>query len=365
MRRAMNFGAGPATLPLPALERARDELLDFAGSGASVMELSHRVALYGNVHEEAVRLVRELGALPPSHEVVFLTGGASAQFANVPLNFLGRGKTGAYVVTGTWGQKALEEAVRTVEFSGGEVETLADTGHDDTWTDIPDSLPPRPGAAYVHVTTNETVHGVQFHAPFPDFGAPVVADMSSDFFSRPTDFTRFDFAYAGAQKNIGPSGLVVGIVRKSFLDEARADLPKILRLATHVKEDSLYNTPPTFSIYLVRNVLAWMKEQGGLEEMARRNAEKGAVVYGAIDGAKDFYTCPVAPRARSLMNVVFRLPTPELEERFLAEAKGHAMMGLKGHRSVGGIRASLYNAVPVAWAKVLADFMGDFARRNG
>lgn len=365
MFRALNFGAGPATLPTAALERARDELLDFAGTGASVMEHSHRTPAYGAVHEEAEALLRELAGVPSSYEVLFLTGGASQQFAQLPLNFLGPGRSAAYVITGTWGQKAHQEAGRAAAFAGGEVRIAVDTGHDGTWTSVPASPGRHEGHAYVHVTSNETVHGVQFPGDLPDFGSPLVVDMSSDFLWRPMDLTRHAFTYAGAQKNLGPSGVVIAVAERSFLESARTDLPKILRYATHAKEHSLYNTPPTFGIYLVRNVLAWTREQGGLAEMERRNRQKAALVYGAIDGSGGFYSCPVEAASRSVMNVVFRLPSPELETAFLAEAKKLHMIGLKGHRSVGGIRASLYNAVPVEWAQTLAEFMTDFARKNG
>lgn len=369
MPRALNFGAGPATLPLPALERARDELLDFAGSGASVMEHSHRTPIYGAVQDEAVSLLRELASIPDTHEVLFLTGGASQQFAQLPLNFLGPGRVASYILTGAWGEKAVEEGQRAAAFAGGEVRIGADTGSGEgderTWVDVPEQLGRYDGAAYVHATSNETVHGVQFREDWPDLGAPLVVDMSSDFLWRPTDFSRIDFAYAGAQKNIGPSGVVVAVARRDFLLSGRADVPKIFHYATQMKAESLYNTPPTFGIYLVRNVLAWTKAEGGLGEMQRRNLEKSALVYDAIDASGGFYSCPVRKNARSAMNVVFRLPSAELEGAFLAEAAGHAMIGLKGHRSVGGIRASLYNAVPLAWTRILADFMGDFVRRRG
>lgn len=369
MPRALNFGAGPATLPLPALERARDELLDFAGSGASVMEHSHRTPIYGAVQDEAVSLLRQLASIPDTHEVLFLTGGASQQFAQLPFNFLGAGRNASYILTGAWGEKALEEGQRAAAFAGGEVRAGADSGLGDgderTWVDVPSQLGSYEGAAYVHATSNETVHGVQFRDDFPDVGAPLVVDMSSDFLWRPTDFSRIAFAYAGAQKNIGPSGVVVAVAERKFLESGRTDLPKIFSYATQAKEKSLYNTPPTFGIYLVRNVLAWTKAEGGLGVIHERNLAKSALVYDAIDASGGFYRCPVNKRARSTMNVVFRLPTAELEAAFLSEAAGHAMIGLKGHRSVGGIRASLYNAVPLAWARILTDFMGDFARRRG
>lgn len=376
MTRSMNFSSGPAALPLPALERARDELLDYQGTGSSLMEQSHRDAPYDAVHREAMALLRELYGIPATHDIFFLTGGASQQFAQIPLNFLGAGKSADHVVTGTWSEKAFEEAKRAAAFAGGAVrlafDTGAGTGESRTWTRVPraEELSLDPNAAYVHLTTNETIHGVQFAvepgASLPDTGsAPLIADMSSDFLWKPMDLSRFAFVYAGAQKNLGPSGVVVVIADKEFLARGRRDLPKFLQYRTHSENESLYNTPPTFAIYLVRNVLQWLKGIGGLPAIEQINREKARLVYAAIDGSNGFYRCPVEQASRSVMNVVFRLPTEELEKRFVSEAKARRMSGLKGHRSVGGIRASLYNAAPVEWASGLAAFMADFARANG
>lgn len=370
--RVMNFGAGPGTLPLPALERAQRELCDFAGTGMSVMEHSHRGKEYGAVHEEAQALLRELLALPDSHEVLFLQGGATQQFALVPMNFLAEsGARGAYLVSGTWGDKALSEGRAAARLVGGEVYAALDTGTGEgkarSWTRAPSAselaaLRSGEHTAYVHATSNETIHGVQLPSlPEAPAGVPLVVDMSSDFLSRPTDFSRCAFAYAGAQKNIGPSGVVVAIAHKDLLARSRRDLPKIFQYRAHAEAGSLLNTPSTFGIYLVRNVLAWVKESGGLAQMAAWNEEKARLVYGAIDARPDFYRCPVEPASRSQMNVVFRLPSEELEAAFLAEAKRRKMVGLKGHRSVGGVRVSLYNAVPVEWAAALADLMTEFA----
>jgi phosphoserine aminotransferase len=374
MSRALNFGAGPAALPAAALERARDELLDFAGTGMSVMEHSHRGPEYEAVHHEAQALLRELAGVPDGWEVLFLTGGASQQFAQIPMNFLGPGRSADYVVTGTWGDKAVAEAKVVAAWSGGAVRVASNTaegeGEAATWRRVPDRLEIKPDAAYVHLTSNETIHGVQFAATpgaeLPDTGpAPLVCDMSSDFLWRRQDLSRFSFVYAGAQKNLGPSGLVLVLARKEFLESGRRDLPKFFQYRTHAKNDSLYNTPPTFAIYLARNVLAWAKSVGGVDQLERWNREKATLVYGAIDRHAGFYRGPVDVGSRSAMNVVFRLPGEELESRFVQEARDRRMIGLKGHRSVGGIRVSLYNAVSVDWTRALAEFMDDFARRHG
>ncbi len=376
MIRKLNFNAGPATLPLAALERAQAELTDFAGSGMSVMEHSHRGKEYEAVHAEATSLLRELLAVPADMDVLFLQGGASQQFATLPMNFLTPGASADYVLTGVWGEKALGEAKTVAAMYGAKVRLAATTGVGDgkekSYARVPtqSEIAPDAAAAYVHFTSNETIHGVQYAvapgAQFPDFGgAPLICDMSSDFMWRSTDLSRFDLVYAGAQKNIGPSGLVVVLAKKSMIERGRKDIPKIFQYRVHADNGSLYNTPPTFAIYLVRNVLAWVKGEGGLPAIEAANREKAGVIYAAIDQNAGFYRAPVETSSRSLMNVVFRLPTEALEERFVAEAKKHDMVGLKGHRSVGGVRVSLYNAVPVAWAKTLGDFMNDFAKHNG
>ncbi len=377
--RVMNFSAGPAALPLPALERAQRELLDFSGTGMSVMEQSHRGKEYEAVHDEALALLREVLAIPATHDVIFLQGGASQQFAQVPMNFLPKGARAEHVVTGAFGEKALGEAKSAAAMDGGEVHVAADTGirdaHDPKTmsyfrTPAPSELALDPGAAYVHFTSNETINGVQFANgagdAFPDFrGLPLVCDMSSDFMWRPIDVRPFSFIYAGAQKNIGPSGLVVAIADKDFLARGRKDIPKIFQYRAFVEANSLLNTPPTFAIYLVRNVLAWVRENGGLAAVEKRNREKARLLYSAIDGSGGFYRCPVEPRSRSMMNVVFRLPTEALEDKLVRDAKAAKMVGIRGHRSVGGMRVSLYNAVPVEWAQALSDFLTTFARANG
>ncbi|NJD61952.1 MAG: 3-phosphoserine/phosphohydroxythreonine transaminase [Deltaproteobacteria bacterium] len=370
MSRKINFNAGPATLPLPALERAREELLDFAGSGMSVMEHSHRGKEYEAVHNEAIALVRELLGVPESYEVLLLQGGATALFAQVPMNLLEKGKSAQYLITGAWGEKALGEAkiVSAMFGAGISVQNLGvGEGKEKKFTRVPapSEVKVDPDAAFLHITSNETIHGVEFNADrsraFPDTGAvPLVADMSSDFLWRPFDITKFGLVYAGAQKNIGPSGVVVVVVSKALLEKGRKDIPKIFQFRTHADNKSLYNTPPTFGIYMVRNVLSWLKSQGGLAKVEEANRKKAARLYGVIDKNSGFYRSPVERESRSMMNVVFRLPGEALEEQFIAEAKKRGMVGLKGHRSVGGIRVSIYNAAPYEWADALAGFMEEF-----
>jgi len=361
--RAINFNAGPAGLPLPALERARDEFVDFKGSGMSILEHSHRGKEYEGVHDEAIALLTRLLGIPDSHQVLFLQGGASLQFAMVPMNFLTRDGSADYILTGTWSEKALDEA----KVLGTPRVAATTIGADKRYTRIPKQaeLQLDSKAAYVHITSNNTIFGTQWHA-WPEVGSvPMVADMSSDFLWRPTDVSRFGLIYAGAQKNLGPSGVTVVIIRKDFMAKGRKDIPKILRYSTFAENNSLYNTPPTFAIYLMRNVLAWIEEQGGLTGMERRNTEKAEILYGALDRMSGFYRAPVEKSARSTMNVVFRLPTEDLDDRFVAEAKKQRMVGLKGHRSAGGIRVSAYNAVSPGDIGTLVTFMESFAKANG
>ncbi len=371
MARVMNFNAGPAALPLPALERAQAELLDFKGSGMSVMEHSHRGKEYEAVHNEAISLLRELLQVPADYDILFLQGGASQQFAVVPMNLLPKGGKGAYVLSGAWGEKAFGEGKVVAAMLGGEVATTSTSGvgegKEKSYTKVPTELKDE-GSSFVHLTSNETIHGVQFAvepgADFPTAHSPLVADMSSDFLWRPLDVSKFGLIYAGAQKNIGPSGVTVVIVKKELVEKGRKDIPKIFQYRVHAENNSLYNTPPTFGVYLVRNVLAWAKEQGGLPAIEKVNRAKAAAIYAAIDSSNGFYKCPVEPGSRSVMNIVFRLGSEAQEEQFVSEAKKAGMVGLKGHRSVGGIRASIYNAVPLAWCEALASFMGSFAKKS-
>lgn len=362
MNRTWNFYAGPATLPLPALERAQKEFIDWAGTGMSVMETSHRSKEYDEVHHEAMNLFTELLGLDEDHHVLFLQGGASSQFAMIPMNFIPRGGSADYIDTGAWSAKAMKEA--NIVASCREAGSSKPNGY----TRVPTQaeLKLDPNAAYLHLTSNNTIKGTQFHS-FPDSGdLPLVGDMSSDFLWRPFDANRFSLIYAGAQKNIGPSGVTIVIVRKSWVEQAQIDhVPTMLRYLTHLEKDSLYNTPPSFSIYMVRNVLAWVKEQGGLKGMQERNLRKAAMLYGLFDELSDFYRCPVEQESRSTMNVVFRLPTEELEAKFVQQAATEGFVGLKGHRSVGGCRASIYNAMEPAGVEALTQLMREFARVNG
>lgn len=362
MTRVHNFNAGPAALPLAALERAQREMLDFEGTGMSIIEHSHRGKAYERVHEEAITLLRELLGISSDYDVLFLQGGASHQFAMIPLNFLGQGQKADYIITGGWSEKAYEEAQRI-----GDVRIAATTVQDKRYVRVPrqEELAIDARAAYVHMTTNNTLFGTQWHA-FPDTsGAPLFADMSSDFLWRPIDVSRFAFIYAGAQKNIGPSGVTVVVMRKDLVAAGRKDIPKIFQYRTFADNNSLYNTPPTFAIYLVRNVLAVTKEQGGLAEVERKNRQKAGLLYDTIDAMADYYRAPVERESRSFMNVVFRLPTEELEKKFVAEAAKQGMVGLAGHRSTGGIRVSLYNAIELASVECLVAFMKAFASRAG
>jgi phosphoserine aminotransferase len=361
MSRVKNFNAGPAALPALALQRARDELLDIGGSGMSILEHSHRGKLYEALHNEAIALTRELLAIPDTYDVLFMQGGASQQFAVVPMNLLPAGASADYVLTGVWSQKAIKEAQVL-----GRARVAGSTESGGKFTRVPraDEIELDASAAYVHITTNNTIFGTQWHA-IPNVGAvPLVADMSSDIMSRPLDVSRFDLIYAGAQKNLGPSGLTLVVIRKDLVEAGRRDIPTIFQYRTHAKENSLYNTPPTFAVYLYRNVLELIRRGGGLQAMERHNQRKASLLYAAIDAEPDFYRCPVAVDSRSLMNVVFNLPSAELEARFVAEAARRGMVGLKGHRLVGGIRVSIYNAAEVEWVEALVDFMREFARSS-
>jgi len=359
MSRAINFNAGPAALPLAALERAQRELLDIGGTGMSIIEHSHRGKTYEAIHNESIALTRELLGVPDSYEVLLLQGGASQQFAVVPMNLLEAGQSADYVLTGAWSKKAIKEAKAV-----GQARVAATTEKDSKFARIPQQgeLELDAKARYVHITTNNTIFGTQWQS-FPEVGdVPLVADMSSDIMWRPIDVKRFGLIYAGAQKNLGPSGLTLVIVRKDLVERGRKDIPVIFQYRTHAENNSLYNTSPTFSVYLFRNVLEVVKEGGGLEAMEKHNRKKADLLYAAIDARPDFYRCPVERDSRSTMNVVFTLPNAELEARFLSEAQKRNMIGLKGHRSVGGIRASIYNAASLEWVQALVEFMNAFEK---
>jgi phosphoserine aminotransferase len=363
--RVINFNAGPAGLPLPALERAQKEFVEFGKTGMSIMEHSHRGKDYDAVHNEAIALLKELLDVPETHEVIFMQGGAHLQFSLIPMNFLPKGKSADYISTGHWSKMAISEA-KALSSIVGDVHVPVSTEVDGKFTRIPkqDEIHVDPNAAYVHYTSNNTIYGTQWHYT-PDVGnVPLVCDMSSDFIWKKFDVSKYALAYAGAQKNIGPSGVVVLIAKKDFINSGRSDLSKTLKISTYMEKNSLFNTPPTFAIYMVRNVLSWVKDMGGIDAIHARNMKKGEILYGALDAMSDFYKSPVEKDSRSYMNVVFRLPTEELEAKFVAEAKENNMVGLKGHRAVGGIRASIYNAVSVENIEALVSFMEKFKKAN-
>ena len=360
MSRGYNFSAGPAALPEDVLDQARAELLEWDGARASVMEISHRGKDFVALAAESERDIRELLAIPSNYKVLFLQGGATQHFAQIPMNIARRGESADYIVTGDWGEKAVKEAKPTI---GVRIAATAEaTNYDriparETW-----DLDPK--AAYVHYTPNETIRGVEF-MDVPDTGAvPLVADMSSTILSRPLDVSKFGLIYAGAQKNIGAAGLVVLIVRDDLLARSPKDIPKILNYAEQAAQDSMLNTPNTFGWYLASLVFKWLKKQGGLAAMAERNRAKAKLLYDYIDGS-GFYRNPVERPARSWMNVPFTLPNEALDAPFLKESEAAGLLALKGHRAVGGMRASIYNAMPLAGVQALVDFMKDFAKRNG
>jgi len=356
-----NFNAGPAILPASVLEHAQHELRDYQGRGMSILEMSHRSSEYEAINAEAAERLKRLLGVGDDYHVLFLQGGASLQFAMLPLNFLPPGASADYLVTGAWAEKAYEEALRVGQ--AREAASSAANGYRSVPSQADIALDLH--AAYVHITSNETIQGVQWHT-WPDVGdRPLVADMSSDILSRPLETQRFALIYAGAQKNLGPAGVTVVVIRDSFLQSASSNLPTMLRYATHVKNRSLYNTPPVFAVYMVNLVLGWIEEQGGLVAISERNQRKAATLYRVIDTSDGFYQGHAEPDHRSLMNVTFRLPDEALEKRFVAEASARGMVGLAGHRSVGGIRASIYNAMDQEGCDALAEFMIDFMRRNG
>lgn len=360
-KRAYNFNAGPAALPLAVLERAQAEFVDFKGTGMSIMEMSHRGKVYEEVHNEASSRLLNLLGNPEGYKVLFLQGGATTQFAMLPMNLLTEGKTAGYVKTGSWANKALKEA----KLIGDTF--VAASSEEDKYMSVPDlsklNLPEN--AAYLHVTSNETIEGTQFQS-FPDTGSvPLIADMSSDILCRPFDLTQFGVVYAGAQKNLGPSGVTVVIAREELLQNSPKHLPSYFRYDTHVENNSLYNTPPSFSIYMVNEVLKWIEEQGSLAGIEQKNKDKANLLYQAIDGSGGFYRGCANAADRSIMNVTFRLASEELEKQFIKQSELEGFVGLKGHRSVGGLRASIYNAVPYDSVKALVDFMTEFQKANG
>jgi len=358
MTRVHNFSAGPSALPLAALERARDEMLDYAGSGMSIMEQSHRAKVYDGVHEEAMSLVRELMNVPDTHEILFLQGGATAQFALIPMNLRPDDQSADYIVSGVWGQKAIKEAKLT-----GQAKLAASTEETDgKFLRVPrqEELTLDPAAAYLHMTTNNTVMGTQFHR-LPDCGdVPLIADMSSDIMGRPVDVSDFGMIYAGAQKNLGPSGITLVIARKDLIENGRKDVPYIFQYRTQAAARSLANTIPTFGVYMLRNVLAWLKEFGGVDKMHAQNQAKAASLYEVLESRPDVYRLPVEKESRSYMNVVWNMESPEADAACVKAATEAGFVGLKGHRIVGGLRASIYNSVPPESVDALCEFLRSY-----
>ena len=358
--RAYNFCAGPAALPTAVLEKAQQELLDWQGKGLSIMEMSHRSADYVAVAEKAEADLRKLMNIPENYKVLFLQGGASLQFSAIPLNLLGKNSKADYIHTGIWSEKALKEAKRygdiNVVEAGIKVDGKFAISEQSEWNLSDD-------AAYVHYADNETIGGLQF-AGIPDVKAPLVCDYSSSILSAPLDVTKFGLIYAGAQKNIGPAGLTIVIIRDDLLDQAKPEIPSILKYGDQAKNGSMVNTPSTYAWYLSGLVFEWLLEQGGVEAIHKVNLEKSQLLYGYIDSS-DFYNNPIAIPNRSIMNVPFTLADEALEKQFLKEAEANHLLNLAGHRSVGGMRASIYNAVPLEGVQALINFMDDFAKRNG
>ncbi|HWF39905.1 MAG TPA: 3-phosphoserine/phosphohydroxythreonine transaminase [Candidatus Acidoferrales bacterium] len=361
-KRAFNFNAGPAALPLPVLERIREELLDYGGSGMSVMEMSHRSAEFEGINNKAEEGLRREMGIPSDYSVLFLQGGGSLQFAMVPMNLYVAGKPVDALHTGAWTAKAIEELKKIAEVR------LAASTEGDKFTRVPrkDEIKLSPDASYVHMCTNNTIEGTEWNA-IPDTGnVPLVADMSSDILSRPLDVKKFGLIFAGAQKNLGPSGVTVVIIRKDLVERGSDKIAKILQYRTHAKEKSLYNTPPTFAVYVLGLVVDWVGSQGGAAGIEKINAHKAKLLYDVFDSGS-YYKCPVEKDSRSKMNVVFRVAGGDeaVEKKFAKEAEAAGLVGIKGHRSVGGMRASIYNAVPVDAVEALVSFMREFERKNG
>ena len=358
--RVHNFNAGPSAIPLEVLEQVKAELIDYKGSGMSIMESSHRAKEFDAVNEQAIALTREIFGLGDDYHVMFLTGGASSQFFMIPMNFLTEAATAAYVDTGTWSSKAIKEGKLF-----GKVHVAA-SSKEQEYKFVPKlaDIKYTTDSAYLHITTNNTIKGTQFHK-IPETGAvPLIGDMSSDIASRKLDYTKFAMFYAGAQKNLGPSGVTLVCMRDSLLKKAKENLPAMLKYATHAENKSLYNTPPTFGVYMLKLVLEWIKKNGGLDGMDKRNMAKKDRLYNFFDQHADYYRGTAEVDSRSWMNVTWRLPSEELEKKFVEESKKAGFVGLKGHRSVGGIRASIYNAVSLESIDKLVEFMEGFKKNN-
>jgi phosphoserine aminotransferase len=359
--RIFNFAAGPAVLPEAVLEEAQRDLVELPGVGMSVMEISHRSKTFDAIIQGCEADMRKLAGIPSDYHVLFLQGGASLQFAMVPMNFLPAGGMADYIVTGSWGKKAAKEAQK---FGTAQI---AGSTESENFTRVPDpsELKLDPAAAYVHFTSNETIQGVEWKAEAPVGAVPLVCDASSDIFSRPINVSKYAVIYAGAQKNLGPSGVTLVILRNDLLERVPKNLATMLDYKVQVENKSLYNTPPVFGIYIMRLTMKWLLGEGGLEAMERKNTAKAQILYDAIDSSGGYYRPHAKAASRSNMNVTFRLPSEELEKKFVSEATTAKLDGLKGHRSVGGIRASIYNAFPKKGVEALVDFMGEFRRKNG
>jgi phosphoserine aminotransferase len=359
MKRVFNFGAGPAVIPLEVLQEAQKDLLDFNGEGLSIMEASHRSKMYEDVHNGAIELMRELYKIPEDYEVLFLQGGASMQFAMIPLNLSLGGKV-QYADTGSWSSKAIKE----VKIQALDIEIVA-SSKDTAYDRIPKNIEFDDTADYAYITSNNTIYGTQYKE-FPSTKAPLVVDASSDIFSYPVDWSKVDVMFAGAQKNAGPSGVTIVIIKKELLDRVKDSVPTMLRYKTHAEKNSLYNTPPTFGIYMLSLIMKWIKKQGGIKAIAKINEEKAALLYDAIDGSEGFYVGHAQKDSRSLMNVSFNIKDKDaaLEAELVKEAAQNGMIGLKGHRSIGGLRASIYNAMSIEGVKALVELMEKFAAKN-
>lgn len=358
-RRVSNFSAGPSILPQQVLEEAQLEFVEYQGSGMSLIEMSHRGKHFDAVHQEAMAMVRKIFAVPDSFQVLFLQGGATFQFSMVPMNLLQAGERAGYVNSGSWAKSAMTDAKHY-----GEIYAAWD-GEDCGYNRMPrdEELMLVPGTRYLHITSNETIGGVRF-VNWPEADMPLVCDMSSDYMSRPIPWDKFDLVYGGLQKNLGPAGMTLVFVRESVLAGCNKDIGRYLRYDIHAEKDSMFNTPPVFPIYMLGKILKWMEAKGGLEVIEREAEEKAAVLYGVIDSSDGYYRCPVDDSCRSVMNVVFRLPSEELEAQFLKQSVAADLLNLKGHRSVGGCRASIYNAMPRKGVESLAEFMAVFRDEN-
>ena len=363
MKRVINFAAGPAAIPLEVLEQAQAEMLDWKGTGCSVMEVSHRGKEYDALHHEAMDLFREIAGMGPEWKILFTTGGASTQFLMLPMNYLGEGKEADYISTGNWSKAAIKEARRfgtitmpaNMELEGGVFHAIPKQSE----------LKFNPKAEYVHYTTNNTIMGTEFHYTPDAHGKPLIADMSSDIFSRPMEFNKHSMIYAGAQKNLGPSGVTVVAIKEDFLARAKEDLPTMMSYKIFNEHDSMFNTPPCFSIYILDLVLQWIKKNGGLEERQRVNDAKQKLIYATVDGSGGFYKGSAEKDSRSWMNIDFKLPSPELDEKFVKDAKAAGIVQTKGYRTMGGIRLSCYNAVSLKDVETTVAFMKDFQQKNG